>query len=82
MTNSSRLSDLKSGDHAVVTGLEGCGSEYQCRLVSIGIRPGCQVEVISHSDCGRVVVNSSNGRIALGCGMAHKVIIERKKRSV
>ncbi len=82
MDNSRRLSDLKSGTHAVVIGLDGCGAECQCRLVSIGIRPGCKVEVISRSEGGRVVVNSSNGRIALGCGMAQKVIIKEKMLGV
>jgi len=79
MNNSRKLSDLKSGEHAVVIALDGCGAECQCRLVSIGIRPGCRVEIISRSRGGRVMVNSSNGRIALGCGMAKKVIVEQEE---
>ena len=79
MNDSRKLSDLKSGEHAVVIALDGCGAECQCRLVSIGIRPGCRVEIISRSRGGRVMVNSSNGRIALGCGMAKKVIVQQKE---
>jgi Fe2+ transport system protein FeoA len=79
MNNARKLSDLKSGEQAVVIALDGCGAECQCRLVSIGIRPGCQVEIISRTPGGQVMVNSSNGRIALGCGMAQKVIVEQKE---
>ena len=75
MSESCRLSELKSGDQAIVLGLSECGRECQNRLIDIGIRPGCRLKMVSGSRGGRVVINSDNGRIALGHGMASKVTV-------
>jgi Fe2+ transport system protein FeoA len=75
VNNLCKLSDLNSGDHATVLRFEGCGSECRYNLASIGLREGCKVEVISKTNGGRMLVNSSNGRVALGHGMAGKVMV-------
>lgn len=81
MNNPCRLIDLRSGDHAIVVGFAGGGSKCQYNLASIGIRPGCLVEVISRGNGGRILVNSSNGRVALGRGMAEKVTVSLRDRA-
>ena len=70
-----RLSELKSGDRAIVKGFERCGSECQYNLSAIGLRAGCEIEIVNKGHGGRVLINSSNGRVALGHGMAEKVIV-------
>ncbi|QSH42333.1 ferrous iron transport protein A [Lentisphaerota bacterium ZTH] len=71
------LAELKNGDKAVVSGLTG-GTGMQRNLADIGISPGCRLEVISSGGCGRLLLSTSRGRIAVGHKMAGKVIVSVK----
>lgn len=69
-----RLIDLAEGEKATVIALDGGGCCAK-RLVSIGVRPGCRLEIISKGHGGKMILHTSLGRIALGHGMAEKVIV-------
>ncbi|MCP3966871.1 MAG: ferrous iron transport protein A [Lentisphaerae bacterium] len=73
------LADLKNGDKAVVIGLTD-GSGMQRNLADLGISQGCRMEVISSGGCGRVLLSTSRGRIALGHKMAEKVLVTIKNK--
>lgn len=49
-----------------------------CRVEEMGIRPGKTVEVLSLSGPGPILVKVDESRIALGRGMAMKIIVRRK----
>jgi Fe2+ transport system protein FeoA len=71
------LAELKSGDKAVVLGLSG-GCNMQRKLAEMGLTPGCRFEIISSSSTGRVLITTPRGRLAIGHGMAEKIVTSHK----
>ena len=64
---------LPVGVHARIERLNG-GREMTRRLLSLGLRVGSEVDVVQHR--GRGVVVASHGvRVALGGGVAAKVLM-------
>ena len=53
------------------------GRGLQGHLASLGLLPGAVFTVASGSSHGPVVVAVGESRIALGRGMAHKIMVER-----
>lgn len=51
------------------------GRGLQARLAALGMTPGAQVEVISGGTRGPCIVALRNSRIALGHGMAGKIVV-------
>ncbi len=68
------LSDLTKGEKRIVVALAG-GREFQNRITSLGIYAGCEVEVVGGGAGGGMMIAVGGSRIALGCGMASKIII-------
>ncbi|HMA77380.1 MAG TPA: FeoA family protein [Candidatus Krumholzibacteriaceae bacterium] len=74
--NTKTLVNLKPGDRAMVTGVDG-GLGLVKNLENLGIRPGVGVKVVSrHFMRGPVVVLVGNSRVAIGFGMAKKIVTE------
>jgi ferrous iron transport protein A len=71
------LSGAGSGQRALVVGFQG-GAEFQGRIVSMGLNIGSEVEVLSGCDSGKgpILVAVGETRLALGHGMADKIIVE------
>lgn len=67
------LLELLIGEVAVVESIEG-GHRCVHRIERMGIRPGVQIRKIS--DVGPIVVEVGNSRVAIGRGMASKVIVK------
>lgn len=70
------LAELATGDHATVIALRG-GGEFQERMISMGVFVGCKVGVLIAGDGGRMVLVTGDTRIALGHGMAEKVMVRQ-----
>ena len=51
------------------------GRGLQARLAALGMTPGVEVEVIAGGASGPCIVALRNSRIALGRGMAGKIIV-------
>ena len=68
------LSTLRSGNRGTVIALQG-GGGFQERITSMGLFVGCEVEVLGGGDGGRMVLATGETRIALGHGMADKVLV-------
>ena len=68
--------ELAEGQIAKVLHIEG-GFGCRRRLENLGIRPGCRVQKIrglfTH---GPIIVKAGHTQIALGRGMAGKVVVE------
>jgi ferrous iron transport protein A len=70
------LCELLAGQTATIVGLEG-GRKFRQRLVSMGMMMGCLLRVIrSGNGSGHpVLVAVGHARLAIGRGMAEKVIV-------
>lgn len=69
------LSAVPEGSRARIGTLTG-GRGLQARLVSMGLNPGSEVEVISNTGPGPFIVGSRGSRIALGYGLARRVFVD------
>ncbi|MBE9189696.1 ferrous iron transport protein A [Gloeocapsopsis crepidinum LEGE 06123] len=45
------------------------------RLIDMGLTLGCELQIVSRTSSGSVVVGIQDTRIGLGAGMAHKVLV-------
>ncbi len=68
------LDTLPIGGHARIAAIQG-GRNLHRRLMGLGLRVGAEVNVLHHRGRG-VVVASAGNRIALGGGVAEKLLIE------
>ena len=68
------LSRAKAGETVVVIAL-GTGWGLQRRLADMGLTPGVKVKVISSGRPGQVVIEVRGSRMALGHGVAAKILV-------
>ena len=64
----------KEGERLVIRNIIG-GRGIRERLVSMGIRIGDEVEIISNPGAGRLIIACGNTRFALGRGVANKILV-------
>ncbi|MBL7130815.1 MAG: ferrous iron transport protein A [Candidatus Omnitrophica bacterium] len=70
------LTKMKPGDSGTVVSLEG-GSGFIMRLQNLGIRPGKTITKLSaHFWRGPITVQVDRTNVALGFGMASRVMVE------
>jgi len=69
------LVSAKPGEKLVVKGFTG-GSNARMRLMTMGLRIGDVIEVITNDSAGQVVVAINYHRYAVGRGLAQKVEVE------
>ncbi|MCU0535235.1 MAG: ferrous iron transport protein A [Hydrococcus sp. Prado102] len=67
------LTETKIGDRVWIVGFSGEGGIS--RLLSLGLIPGAEVEVVSSMSGGSIVVKFQNNRLGLGAGMANRVMV-------
>jgi Fe2+ transport system protein FeoA len=63
----------------------GCGLTH--RLTELGLTPGVEMEVLQQSGMGPLILSVRDTRLALGRGMAHRVLVhplyeDNRERSV
>ncbi len=77
MNNSIALTNLKQGDEGFIVEIMG-GHVLLKKLNSLGIRSGKKITKISHMMFdGPVTVGVGNTRIAVGRGMANKIMVKK-----
>jgi ferrous iron transport protein A len=70
------LTQLKEGETGTVVGIHG-GHGLVCRLESMGIRAGKRVTKVSSQIMrGPITLRVDNSQVAMGFGMASKVMVE------
>lgn len=72
------LSMAKAGENLVVKKLTG-GAIARTRLAAMGLRIGERLEVINDSGAGHVIVARKGSRLAIGRGMAQKIMVAREQ---
>ncbi len=74
------LTKMRAGDSGTVVSLAG-GGGLSLRLQNLGIRPGEKITKVSaHFWRGPITVQVGRANVALGFGMASKVMVEVKDR--
>jgi ferrous iron transport protein A len=70
------LTQMKSGEEGIIVAIQG-GYGLRRRIESLGIRVGAKIRKISTQFLrGPITVQVGNTTIALGFGMARKIIVE------
>jgi ferrous iron transport protein A len=73
------LTQLEEGESGVVMNIQG-GYGLRRRLESLGIRVGKKMtKVSSQLMRGPVTVRIDNSQVAIGFGMAKKILVEKEK---
>lgn len=70
-----RLTSIKSGNKAILISVEG-GRSAEKRLLDMGLIPGEEIKIINNSGIGPLTVNLKGARVALGHGLASKIIVK------
>jgi ferrous iron transport protein A len=73
------LDQLDPGMRAVVSELRG-GRGFASRLAGMGISVGCLIEVLQNPAHGSLLVLVRDTRIALGRGVAAKILVREPDR--
>ncbi|MFH2064300.1 MAG: transcriptional repressor [Pseudomonadota bacterium] len=68
----------KPGDRLIIKEYTG-GKNFTMRLVSMGLRIGDTIEVLTNSGKGQVVVAAGFSRYMLGRGMSQKILVAHSK---
>jgi len=68
------LSMVQSGESVQVAAIRA-GWGLQRRLADMGLTPGVRVKVINSQGRGPVVLDLRGSRLALGHGIAHKIMV-------
>ena len=74
------LSNAPKGERLVIARLDG-GPMARARLMAMGLRMGDEVDVITNSGKGQLVVGVDYKRIVLGRGLARKLMVQVKPNS-
>jgi Fe2+ transport system protein FeoA len=69
------LSEVRIGSLVRIGSIEG-GKRMGRRLSEMGLRPGAVTEVVSGEGGGPVVLRVDGTRLALGRGMARRILVE------
>jgi Fur family ferric uptake transcriptional regulator len=75
------LDMAKSGEKVVIKDMTG-GKNVRTRLASMGLRLGDTLEIINNNGLGRLIVGHGPTRLALGRGVAQKIMISLAKLPV
>ncbi len=67
---------LPPGARARVVGIAGGGMNVRMRLLQMGLTPGTLIEVVDNRGRGPVLVRVRGTVVALGRGVAEKIIVE------
>lgn len=68
------LGMAKPGERIIIKEMIG-GRSARARLTSMGFRQGDPLEIISNDGQGRLIVGFGNTRMAMGRGMAQKILV-------
>ena len=68
------LSEIEEGASVTVVGIQG-GRGIRSRLTAMGLMPGAKITVMRNGGRGPFVICVKNSRMALGRGVADKIMV-------
>ncbi|NNL76520.1 MAG: ferrous iron transport protein A [Desulfobacterales bacterium] len=69
----------KPGEHLLIKEITG-GAGAQMRLLTMGLRKGDKIEVITNNGHGQLAIAADLKRYVLGRGLAEKIMVEQDNR--
>jgi len=69
------LKIAKQGEHLIIKNFSG-GTGARMRLMSMGLRVGDEIDVITNLNQGQLVIAVGNKRLVLGRGLAEKIMVQ------
>ncbi len=70
------LIELEQGDKAIIKGFLG-GYRFQVQLNNLGIHEGDEVEIKKKGAFGPLLISVHNSNVAIGRGVASKIMVEK-----
>jgi ferrous iron transport protein A len=70
------LSEIEEGVSVTVVGIQG-GRGIRNRLTEMGLLPGAEITVLRNGGRGPFVICVKNSRMALGRGVADKIMVTK-----
>jgi ferrous iron transport protein A len=70
------LAMVAAGELVAVTAISA-GRGLQKRLADMGLTPGVQIRVMNSQMPGPVLIDLRGSRVALGRGIAHKIMVKK-----
>jgi Fur family ferric uptake transcriptional regulator len=71
------LGMAKQGERMIIKDFTG-GSSARMRLLTMGLRPGDEIEVVTNHNRGQMVIALDYKRYVIGQGLAQKILVEPK----
>ena len=71
-----RLTDVRPGERVLVAEVDG-GHRVTSRLSDLGVFAGTVIELIRGNGHGPVIIRIGPSRLALGRGVAEKIVVDR-----
>ena len=72
--NNLKLTESVTGSHVKIDKISG-GDKLRDKLLSMGLLPGKNIEILSVRKNGPVIVKVNDTRLVIGHGMASKILI-------
>ena len=70
----------RQGEKLVITDIIG-GTTMRMRLLTMGLRLGDELEVITNQNHGQLVIAADYKRYVLGRGLAQKILVQQQRRA-
>lgn len=77
---------LSRGEQAEIVEIkeqQGCGTgiskDQSCHIEDLGLRAGKTIEILNNEGRGPILLKVDESRIAIGRGMAMKIMVRRKE---
>ena len=65
---------VSAGKEVILVSLDG-GLNFRRRLTDMGLAEGARFKVLHSQGPGQCIVRVGNTRLAIGCGMAQKIMV-------
>ena len=69
------LSRIDPGEEVILIDIDG-GRGLRSKLYSMGLVPGITLKILNRNGSGPVMIAVKDSRLAIGRGMAEKIIVE------
>ena len=69
------LSGINAVENVILIDIEG-GRGIRSKLYSMGLVPGAKLTVLTQNAAGPIMIDLKNSRLAIGRGIAQKIIVE------
>jgi len=66
---------VSPGEEVRLVAIHG-GQRMRKRLADLGLNVGMTVRVMQHNSHGPLILAVKDSRLAVGCGMAHKILVQ------